>query len=515
MAARVVTLAFEGVEARRVEVEAQLTGGEFAFIVVGLGDKAVAESRERVRAAFTGLGLAMPGKRIIVNLAPADLPKVGSHYDLPIALAVMAAMGIVPPDALADWAAMGELSLDGRIVTVAGALPASVAAGALGLGLICPEACGAEAAWAGETRILAAPSLIALVNHFRGTQVLSAPKPGAMREAEHGPDLREVKGQENAKRALEIAAAGGHNLAFMGPPGSGKSMMAARLPGLLPPLTPEELLETSMIHSVAGLIARGELTRARPFRSPHHSASMAALTGGGLKAKPGEVSLAHNGVLFLDELPEFSAQALDSLRQPLETGEVMVARANAHIRYPARVQLVAAMNPCRCGLGGPGRGACGRAPRCQSDYLGRISGPLMDRIDLQVEVPPVTAADLALPAPAEGTAQAAARVAEARGAQAARAADGGKGAAALNARADGDWLETNAALDAPARALLTRAAEAGGLTARGWTRTLRLARTIADLEGADAVRRVHVAEALIYRRVAPGPAVGDGAVAAR
>jgi len=513
MAARVVTLSFEGVEARRVEVEAQLTGGEFAFIVVGLGDKAVAESRERVRAAFMGLGLAMPGKRIIVNLAPADLPKVGSHYDLPIALAVMAAMGIVPPDVLGEWAAMGELSLDGRIVSVAGALPASVAAGAMGLGLICPEACGPEAAWAGETRILAAPSLIALVNHFRGTQILSAPKPGPMRDAERVPDLREVKGQENAKRALEIAAAGGHNLAFVGPPGSGKSMMAARLPGLLPPLTPEELLETSMIHSVAGLIAKGELTRARPFRAPHHSASMAALTGGGLKAKPGEVSLAHNGVLFLDELPEFSAQALDSLRQPLETGEVIVARANAHVRYPARVQLVAAMNPCRCGLGGPGRGACGRAPRCQTDYLGRISGPLMDRIDLQVEVPPVTAADLALPAPAEGTAEAAARVAEARGAQAERAAGGGDGAESLNSRADGDWLETIAGLDAPARALLTRAAEAGGLTARGWTRTLRLARTIADLEGSDTVRRVHVAEALIYRRVAPGLAPSQAAFA--
>jgi magnesium chelatase family protein len=509
MAARVVTVAFEGVEARRVDVETQLTGGEFAFIVVGLGDKAVAESRERVRAAFMGLGLAMPGKRIIVNLAPADLPKVGSHYDLPIALAVMAAMGIVPPDALADWAAVGELSLDGRIAAVSGALPAAVAAGAMGLGLICPEACGAEAAWAGETRVLAAPSLIALVNHFRGTQILSAPKPGPMRDPERVPDLREVKGQENAKRALEIAAAGGHNLAFVGPPGSGKSMMAARLPGLLPPLTPEELLETSMIHSVAGLIAKGALTRARPFRNPHHSASMAALTGGGLKAKPGEVSLAHNGVLFLDELPEFSAQALDSLRQPLETGEVVVARANAHVRYPARVQLVAAMNPCRCGLGGPGRGACGRAPRCQSDYQGRISGPLMDRIDLQVEVPPVTAADLALPAPAEGTAEAAARVAEARGAQAERAAGGGEGAAALNARAEGDWLEAIAGLDAPARTLLTRAAEAGGLTARGWTRTLRLARTIADLEGSDAVRRVHVAEALIYRRIAPGAAVGS------
>jgi magnesium chelatase family protein len=504
MAARVVTVAFSGVEARRVDVEVQFTGGEAKFFLVGMGDKAISESRERVRAAFAGLGLALPARRIIANLAPADLPKEGSHYDLPIALAIMAGMGVIPPDALADWAAIGELSLDGRITAVAGALPAAVAAGAMGLGLICPEACGPEAAWAGGTRIVAAPSLIALVNHFRGTQVLSPPRPGEMREAGRAPDLRDVKGQENAKRALEIAAAGGHNLAFVGPPGSGKSMMAARLPGLLPPLTPEELLETSMVHSVAGLIARGELTRARPFRNPHHSASMAALTGGGLKAKPGEVSLAHNGVLFLDELPEFSAQALDALRQPLETGEVVVARANAHVRYPARVQLVAALNPCKCGHGGPGRGHCGRAPRCQLDYQARISGPLLDRIDLQVEVPPVTAADLALPPPAEGTAEAAARVTAAREAQAERAARGGEGAVALNARAEGEWLETACAMDAPARALITRAAEAGGLTARGWTRTLRLARTIADLDGADAVRRVHVAEALIYRRVAPG-----------
>lgn len=285
MAARVVTLAFSGVDAVRVEVEVQFTRGDSAFILVGLGDKAVAESRERVRAAFTGLGLALPAKRIIANLAPADLPKVGSHYDLPIALAVMAGMGIVPPDALEGWAAMGELSLDGRIAPVAGALPAAVAAGGMGLGLICPEACGPEAAWAGETRILAAPSLIALVNHFRGTQVLGPPKPGPLLDEERVPDLRDVKGQENAKRALEIAAAGGHNLAFIGPPGSGKSMMAARLPGLLPPLTPGELLETSMVHSIAGLIARGQLSRARPFRTPHHSASMAALTGGGVKTQ--------------------------------------------------------------------------------------------------------------------------------------------------------------------------------------------------------------------------------------
>jgi magnesium chelatase family protein len=318
MSARVTTLAFEGVEARRVEVEVQFTTGDYALIVVGLGDKAVAESKERVRAAFVGLGLAMPGKRIIVNLAPADLPKMGSHYDLPIALVVMAAMRLIPPDALADWAAVGELSLDGRIAHVAGALPAAVAASAMGLGLICPEACGPEAAWAGDARILAAPSLIALVNHFRGTQILSPPKPGQMLDGERVPDLREVKGQENAKRALEIAAAGGHNLSFIGPPGSGKSMMAARLPGILPPLTPAELLETSMIHSVAGLIAKGELTRARPFRAPHHSASMAALTGGGLKAKPGEVSLAHNGVLFLDELPEFSG--IGYLVQPSRIG---------------------------------------------------------------------------------------------------------------------------------------------------------------------------------------------------
>jgi magnesium chelatase family protein len=501
MVAHVVTLAFAGVDAVRVDVEVQFTRGDAAFILVGLGDKAVAESRERVRAAFAGMGLAWPGKRIVANLAPADLPKVGSHYDLPVALAVMAAMGVVPPDALDGWAAIGELSLDGRIAPVAGALPAAVAAGGMGLGLICPQACGPEAAWAGETRILAAPSLIALVNHFRGVQVLSPPQPGPMREGERVPDLRDVKGQENAKRALEIAAAGGHNLLFVGPPGSGKSMMAQRLPGLLPPLTPKELLETSMVHSIAGLIAKGELSRARPFRSPHHSASMAALTGGGLKAKPGEVSLAHNGVLFLDELPEFGVQALDALRQPLETGEVTVARANAHVRYPARVQLVAAMNPCRCGLGGAGKGACGRAPRCQSDYQGRISGPLMDRIDLVVEAPPVTPADLALPPPAEGTAEAAARVARGRAVQAERAAAGGEGAAALNAQANGDWLETIAALDEAARALLIRAGETGALTARGWARTLRLARTIADLEGAEAVRRVHVAEALIYRRV--------------
>ncbi|NBB13769.1 YifB family Mg chelatase-like AAA ATPase [Caulobacter sp. SLTY] len=511
MVAKVVTVAFQGVEARRVDVEVQLTGGAVAFVVVGLGDKAVGESRERVRGAFAGMGLSMPSRRLIANLAPADLPKEGSHYDLPIALALLAAMGIIPLDALDGWAAMGELSMDGSIAPVAGALPAAIAVGAMGLGLICPEACGPEAAWAGDTRILAPRSLISLLNHFRGTQIIAAPRAGDVVQTTGGPDLRDVRGQEQAKRALEIAAAGGHNLLLCGPPGSGKSMLAQRLPGILPPLTAGELLETSMVHSVAGLIAKGTLTRDRPFRAPHHSASMAALTGGGIKAKPGEVSLAHNGVLFLDELPEFGVQALDSLRQPLETGEVMVARANFHIRYPARVQLVAAMNPCRCGHGGAGKGACGKAPRCQRDYQGRVSGPLMDRIDLAIDVPSVTAADLALPPPIEGSAEAAARVAAARALQAERAEKAGADAPTLNSRADGDFLEKALDLDPAARALMSRAAEAGRLTARGWTRTLRLARTIADLDQAPSVKRIHVAEALVYRRVTPGAEDGVAA----
>ncbi|HWE47709.1 MAG TPA: YifB family Mg chelatase-like AAA ATPase [Caulobacteraceae bacterium] len=503
MVARVVSVAFEGVDARRVDVEVQMTtaGMNPSFSIVGLGDKAVAESRERVRAAFAGLGLALPSKRIVVSLAPADLPKEGSHFDLPIALSIMAFMGVIPHDALDEWAAVGELRLDGRIAPVSGALPAAVAASSFGLGLICPEENGPEAAWAGDVAILPPRSLIALVNHFRGVQVMSAPLPGPLVPGEAWLDLREVKGQEQAKRALEIAAAGGHNLLFTGPPGSGKSMLAQRLPGILPPLTAQELLETSMVHSIAGLIAKGQLTRARPFRAPHHSASMAALVGGGAKARPGEVSLAHNGVLFLDELPEFAPQVLDSLRQPLETGEVVVARANHHVRYPARVQLIAAQNPCRCGHGGAGKGHCGKAPRCQLTYQGRISGPLLDRIDLQVDVPPVTAADLALPPPAEGTADVAARVAHAREMQEQRAGELGFGdAARLNSLLAGEAFDRIATPDEAGKALLNRAAEFGGLTARGWTRTLRLARTVADLEGSTPVLRRHVAEALIYRR---------------
>lgn len=412
MVTRVATVAFEGIEARAVDVQVQITPGAVAFTVVGLPDKAVAESRERVRSALIASGLALPAKRITVNLAPADLPKEGSHYDLPIALGMMCAIGALPADALSGYCVLGELALDGSLTAVAGVLPAAMAANARGLGLICPAASGPEAAWAaGDMDVLAPRSLIQLANHFKGTQVMARPVPAVAAAAGALPDLREIKGQEGAKRALEIAAAGAHNLLMNGPPGAGKSMLAARLPSILPPLGPRELLEVSMIQSVAGTLKDGALSNRRPFRAPHHSASMAALVGGGIGARPGEVSLAHGGVLFLDELPEFNGQVLDSLRQPLETGNVMIARANHRVTYPARFQLVAAMNPCRCGQATEPGFACRRGPneRCVAQYQARLSGPLLDRIDLQIEVPAVTAADLILPPPDEGSAEAAAR----------------------------------------------------------------------------------------------------------
>ncbi|HVZ54898.1 MAG TPA: YifB family Mg chelatase-like AAA ATPase [Pseudolabrys sp.] len=502
MVQRVTTVAFEGIEARAVDVQVQVAPGLPAFNIVGLPDKAVSEAKERVRAAMIASGLALPARRITVNLAPADLPKEGSHYDLPIALGLMAAIGALPADALAGFTVLGELNLDGSIAAVAGVLPAAIGANARGQGLICPDACGAEAAWASpEIEIVAARSLIQLANHFKGTQVLSRPQP-RIRELEGAPlDLSDIKGQESAKRALEVAAAGGHNLLMVGPPGSGKSMLAARLPSILPPLSPTELLEVSMIASVAGEIEGGALTNRRPFRSPHHSASMPALVGGGLRARPGEISLAHNGVLFLDELPEFSGQVLDSLRQPLETGEVAIARANHRITYPARFMLVAAMNPCRCGHANDPGYACRRGPntRCVGEYQGRLSGPLIDRIDLNIEVPAVTAADLILPPPSEGSREVAARVARARDVQAGRYAALGLEHVRTNGQASGPVLEEVARADKAGLALLRDAADQMRLSARGYHRVLRVARTLADLDGAETVGRMHLAEALSYR----------------
>jgi len=505
MVQRVTTVAFEGIEARAVDVQVQVAPGLPAFNIVGLPDKAVSEAKERVRAALIASGLALPARRITINLAPADLPKEGSHYDLPIALGLMAAIGAVPPDALAGYSVLGELGLDGSIAAVAGVLPAAIGANARGQGLICPSACGPEAAWASpEIEIVAAQSLIQLANHFKGTQVLNRPQP-KIREIDGGSlDLADIKGQESAKRALEVAAAGGHNLLMVGPPGAGKSMLAARLPTILPPLLPAELLEVSMIASVAGEIEGGALTNRRPFRAPHHSASMPALVGGGLRARPGEISLAHNGVLFLDELPEFAPAVLDSLRQPLQTGEVAIARANHRVTYPARFMLVAAMNPCRCGRASDPGFACRRAPnaRCAADYQGRLSGPLIDRIDLNIEVPAVTAADLILPPPSEGSREVAARVARARDIQARRYADLRLEHVRVNAQASGPMLEEIARADNAGLGLLRDAANAMHLSARGYHRVLRVARTLADLDGAEKVGRVHFAEALSYRSMA-------------
>ncbi len=500
MVSHVTTVAFRGIEAVPVDVQVQIAPGLPHFAVVGLPDKAVGESRERVRAALHASGLALPPKRIIVNLAPADLPKEGSHYDLPIALGLMAAIGALPADQLADYVVLGELSLDGTIAPVAGVLPTAIAANGMGRGLICPLACGAEAAWASrDMDILAARSLIAVANHFKGSQMMARPEPAIAEPAAKLPDLAEIKGQETAKRALEVAAAGGHNLLMVGPPGAGKSMLASRLPSILPPLDPRELLEVSMIASIAGELTDAKLSNRRPFRAPHHSASMAAMVGGGLRIRPGEASLAHNGVLFLDELPEFAPVVIDSLRQPLEAGEVAIARANNHVTYPARFQLVAAMNPCRCGLAGEPGHSCARGRSCAADYQGRLSGPFLDRIDIRLEVPAVSATDLIAPAAAETSAIVAERVAAARAIQRERYLALGTPEITTNARCSTSQIEAAAHADGPALALLRDAAESMRLSARGYHRVLKVARTLADLDGEGAIGRIHLAEALSFR----------------
>jgi magnesium chelatase family protein len=497
MVARAYTVAFEGVEARMVEVQCALAAGLPHFGIVGLPDKAVSEARERVRAALASMSIALPSKRITVNLSPADLPKEGSHFDLPIALALLAALEIIPRDAVENTVALGELSLDGRLVPVIGALPAAMAAAEQDRSLLCPRTCGPEAAWVGATQVLGAATLDEVVRHFTGQAPINPAEAGEVQPQTHTRDFADVKGQERAKRALEIAAAGRHHLLMVGSPGSGKSMLAARLPGILPPLSAAEALETSMIHSLAGLLSEGGISRQRPFCEPHHTASMAAIVGGGRGAKPGQISLAHNGVLFMDEFPEFPRTVLETLRQPIETGEVVVARANAHIRYPCRFLLIAAANPCKCGyLAEPAR-ACARVPICGEDYLGRISGPLMDRFDLRVEVPPVAYSDLDLPNAGEPSATIAARVAAARAVQTRRyaAAIGVR----VNAEAEGALLDAFATPDSDGKALLARVAERFGLSARGYHRVLRVARTIADLDHSAEVRSPHIAEAVSFR----------------
>jgi len=500
MFAQVSTVAFEGVDAKRVDVQILIAAGLPAFHIVGLPDKAVGESRERVRAALTAIGLGLPAKRITVNLAPADMPKEGTHYDLPIALGIMAATGAMAREQLEPFIIVGELGLDGSLGHIAGALPAALGANAMDKGLICPASCGSEAAWAsGEMEIVAATHLLPLVNHFKGSAPLPAPQPNLQEEAQGLPDLRDVRGQESAKRALEVAAAGGHHMLMIGPPGAGKSMLAQRLPGILPPLEPKELLDVAMVQSLAGTIVNGVLTPTRPFRAPHHSATMAALVGGGSRPKPGEVALAHLGVLFLDELPEFPPHVLDALRQPIETGETIIARVNHRIRYPSRFQLIAAMNPCRCGHAWTPGMTCRLGPKCEDNYRARISGPLWDRLDIRTHIAPVKASELSQRRAREKSADVAKRVKAAREIQSRRYAFMGQDSVALNAHCPPAAIENLCKLDQEGARLLEKAADVTGLSARGYYRTIRIARTIADLDSAANIGAVHVAEALSLR----------------
>ncbi|MDB6177497.1 YifB family Mg chelatase-like AAA ATPase [Paracoccus sp. Z330] len=497
MVAIAYSVAFEGIEARLVEVQCSASPGLPGFSIVGLPDKTVSEARERVKAAFGALSIAMPNKKLTVNLSPADLPKEGSHFDLPIALAVLAAIDIIPADELSRCVSMGELALDGRLVPVTGALPAAMAAAEDERALICPAASGPEAAWIDAVTVFAAGSLRAVIDHLGERKPIAPAKPGLLSGALPTTCLSEVKGQERAKRALEIAAAGRHHILMVGPPGAGKSMLAARLVGLMPPLTPTEALETSMIHSLAGTLRDGGISCHAPYCDPHHTASMAAIVGGGRNAKPGQISLAHNGVLFMDEFPEFSRQVLETLRQPIETGEVVIARANKHVRYPCRFLLVAAANPCRCGHLADAARACAKAPACGGDYMNKISGPLMDRFDLRLELPAVSFLDLELPANGERSPDIAARVAAARDIQRDRYRDHRKIAA--NSDATGSLLDQIAAPDREGRDLVMKASEKLGLTARGYHRILRTARTIADLDQSRNVCPRHLAEAISYR----------------
>ncbi len=493
------TVSLQGIQAVPVDVQVQVRPGLAGFQIVGLPDNAVREARERVQAAFHSAGVGLPAKKIIVNLSPADLLKQGGHYDLPIAVALLAALGAIPKDVVESAIFMGEMSLGAKLERITGALPAAMYATANGIkDVYIPQCNAAEAAWAGEVNIYGIDDLHTLVAHLKGEKILKAKEPAIVddKKSEY-LDFSDIKGQTTARRAAEIAAAGGHHLLMSGPPGSGKSMIAKRLSGLMPELTSQEALDVSLVHSIAGTLPVGGLVRQRPFRDPHHSASAVALSGGGHGAKPGEMSLAHSGVLFLDELPEFPRQVLETLRQPLESGEITVARANNHLRYPARFQLIAAMNPCPCGYQGHHTKTCTDTPTQVQKYLSRLSGPLLDRFDLFVDVQAMPISDLSNAPVGESTATIAKRVQIARTTQQHR-----YGSYMCNSQIDGRQLEEVAAPDAEGRKLLDKAAEKYAFSARGYHRVLRVARTIADLAGAENVSRNHIAEALSFRQVA-------------
>lgn len=504
MVAQTQTFAFAGIEAVAVCVQVKISSGNPNFTIVGLPDKAVGESKERVRGAISSTGLSWPFQKITVNLAPADIQKEGAHFDLAIALAILIEIGVVEQNSLNNFFVLGELGLDGSINSVGGIISSAIAANQKDCGLICPQANGREAVWSGNKNIIAVKNIIDLINHLKGSQILAQPDFAKITNDNTAtyPDLSEVKGQDNAKRALEIAGAGNHNILMVGPPGTGKSMLASRLMGILPPLELMEILEINMIASLSDKIIDGNLITKRPYREVHHSCSMPAMIGGGSKAKPGEVSLAHRGVLFLDELAEFPRQVLDSLRQPLETGFITISRANSHITYPANFQLVCAMNPCRCGYLGEATLECKKAPFCGEEYRSKISGPLLDRIDIIINVGRVDyfeSKDLTN----ESSTTVQQRIIKAREIQYSRydKVPNQEFFSSSNAEVDNSMIEPFCNLDSGSQELLKNFSKKKKLSMRGISRILRVARTIADLDQSLTISKNNLLEAISYRSI--------------